>query len=271
MFNTYIGVLKDAIVYPFKYFKDISGVFFMTLVVYVAIAYIGILFAKYGLGITALTGLVFIINAVLVLAVLLALMPLYVSVTRHIVLGEKVGSVVLGRMLKTREVTTFVAWIKLLLLFIVPIFLAGVILALMGRIVTPDIGIGLGLAFTVEHLVLGLGVLIALYLVIRGSMMVIHGALDKDTSINASFAATKAHMLYIFAVVISLIILLILLCYALMYIYGIVGGLWGIGDLLAMNIIGALIVTVVTVFFDLLMGVIFVAGLTKVYLTIGGK
>jgi hypothetical protein len=269
MFNTYIGVLKDAFVYPFKHFIDISGVFIMTLVVYVAIVYAGILFAKYGLGVAELTGLVYIISAILALAILLALMPLYVSVTRHIVLGEKVESVVFGKMLKTREVTTFIAWIKLLLLMIAPIFLAGVLISLIGTDEGPMLSIGWKLAATKEHIIMWVAILIALYLGVRGSMMVVHGALDNDISIKASFAVTKMHVLFIFIVVLSLIILLSLLSCALMYVYGIVGGLWGIGDLFRLDIFGLLVATIVIVLFRMLLGVIFVAGLSKVYMTIG--
>lgn len=266
-----LNVVKGAFLYPFKHAKEISVVYFKTLIIYFLLGYVAVLVTTYGLGLTELTkSLVFIINAILVLAVFMALMPLYVSVTRHVILKESFDAHVSSRILKTREVMTFVAWAKLLFVLLIPVFLAGLPM-IVGIIQIPDThlpDLGLGIELKVEKLILLLGALIGLYLALRASIMIIHAALDMDTTIGASLRITKSHTLLLAGYLVAYVILTIVLTKVLLMLYSIIGGPLNLAALIAMPTLGAMIVTLVTVFYDMLMGIIFVAGLAKIYLVI---
>jgi hypothetical protein len=213
-----------------------------------------------------------LMNIIVVIAILLTLMPLLVGVTRHVIYSEKLDLLPVRNAFEPRSLHTIVAWLKVLIVYLIPLFVVGFAVVYMGgslNMPVPDFGLNLGL--NVGNLVLILGMLVALYFLARVSMAPITASLDKGASIRNSFKVTKHHGWLIFIPVLGLVALMCLLMWLVLYLTGGSGIMLDLDVFMALSHLGKLALIIELVAVRLLMTIVFVVALSELYVVISNR
>jgi hypothetical protein len=269
----FLSIAVESLAYPFKNIGSLIVPFLLSLLLVVPLAYMLMVVNLGAYAEGSLMGLgTTLVDAVLIVAWIIVIAPLFVAVTRDLVIGEKVEPFVLKGLLQARTYQVVFAWIKLLLIYLVPIAVFGYMGGLIfgEKFGDPLFSIG-GLVVGKGHLMLFVGFLVGLFYLIRGSMATVTAAIDIGFSIRNSFSVTRGHALQIFLAVLFLIILMGLLMGLFFYIAGLFGVVWDAGALMAMPLQGKLMLITEMVAARLLISIMFVAALAKVYLVIANK
>jgi hypothetical protein len=268
-----LGISFEAVLYPFKNIASLILPYIITLILF---SLLGVLFFELN-GKAFEAGMMgdlenFFLNALIILAMLVVVMPMFVSVTRNIVLGEKVDFKILMRLYNKRELTTLVGWLKLFVLYFLPIALFGwLAMIIFGEHFGDEVFTIGSLVVAKGFFMVGFGVLLGLIFLFKGSMAVVTGALDKGISVRNSFKIIKGHGGLLFLTVLIVLILMGLLMWLIFYLAGLFGVVWDVKALLAMSLLGKLMLITEIVAARLLMGIIFMAALSKYYLAIASK
>jgi len=272
--KNFIKIIFGSLVYPIVNLPRLLVPFLVTLAVCLAIGYVAFTFNVEALtkGLEGMGLAMVLLNIILVLFFLLAIIPLLASVTRHIVLSEKIDMIVLGSILNKREFSILYAWLKVFFVYLLPLVIVGLALFYLDNyidMVIPTFGLGFNL--TLGHLLIVGGFILGLYLFIRGSMAPITGALDRGVSLGHSFRITKRHSFIIFLTLVFLIALMLLAVLLLFHATGLTLAELDANALLTLPTSEKLILIAEVVSIRLLAAIIFVAVLSKLYVVISSK
>lgn len=270
----------EGLVYPFANVGSLLLPFLMALVVYG-----GLIYVLFEMDVFALAEGRFgsisniLMNIVLILAVVIAVMPLLVNVARNVVLGDKIDPLVITRFYHGRELSVVWGFIKLLVAMYIPILIAIGLIAviegvefmrLQGQMLTMSAQEAAAISW-MGTILFSLGVLGMFIVMARGSMVFITGALDRGVSIRNSFAVTKHHTFVVLLTVVLVVLLITALLSLAVFIAGKLGFVIGVEDLLTLSHGGKLTLTVIVAFVRLLVAVIFIAAFAKLYVRLTAK
>lgn len=262
-----ISVIFGSVLFPILNIVSLIVPFLMTLTLLTAIGFIGLqvnadVIVKMDAGIKDM-----VLISLFFLAFLIAITPLLVAVMRKVVLGENIDFLVLKKLFSIRELSVVLVWVKFIVVFLIPIALAGLLISFTGDMLAvgvPDFGLDLGLSL--DTLLLGFSFFMSLVLLARSSMAPVTGSIDKGISVRNSIRVTHCHTVGLLVIIVVLLALMGLLGMLVIRYLGISDTVMDPQLLLAMPIQGKLVLIAEVFGFRLLMAIIFMVAFSKAYL-----